>query len=96
MNKFLKLLENEMDQIPGGSEEAPGVPEAPVLEPDNTVEDEQAMTRGDLDIARSLALHLPNISTADRVALSVQITDELSEQTVREKLHEILNMYDTP
>ena len=91
MKKFIELLENEMEGMTAPEE--PPV-ESPPVEPPPPL-DVQSMEISDITLAKDLALRVPGISSADRVALSVQVSTG-NVQQVREKLQEILNIYDTP
>lgn len=91
-NKFIQILENEMEAMDGLDEPAPQAPPAP--EPEAPT-DTASMEIGDITLAKDLALRVPGISSADRVALSVQVSSG-NVDSIREKLHEILNIYDTP
>lgn len=91
---FIKLLENEMDNLAGDEAPLEAPPEAPPAPPAAPVDD-ASMAVGDITLAKGLALRVPGISSADRVALSVEISSS-NIDSIREKLHEILNIYDTP
>lgn len=93
MKKFIELLENEMEGM-APAPEAPPTEPPPVPAPDEPI-DTQSMEVADVTLAKELALRVPGISSADRVALSVQVSTG-NVQQVREKLQEILNIYDTP
>ena len=93
MKKFIELLENEMEGMTPAPEAPPTEP-PPAPAPDEPI-DTQSMEVADVTLAKELALRVPGISSADRVALSVQVSTG-NVQQVREKLQEILNIYDTP
>ena len=92
---FIKLLENEMDNLAGDEASPVAPPEAPPAPPEAAPVDDASMAVGDITLAKGLALRVPGISSADRVALSVEISSS-NIDSIREKLHEILNIYDTP
>lgn len=94
MKKFIELLENEMEGMAPAPEAPADEPPPPAPAPEEPV-DTQSMEIADVTLAKELALRVPGISSADRVALSVQVSTG-NVQQVREKLQEILNIYDTP
>lgn len=97
MKKFLTLIENELDDMDPAMEppaEEPGVEPAPPAPPPATP-DAGSMAIGDIELAKQLALRTKGLTSADRMALSVEISDS-NIDSIRQKLHDIANTFDTP
>ena len=103
MNKFLNLIQDNLNLIneedPTGMPPAPAAPEAgapppPAPAPEQPV-DAVSQHVADVDMARRLALFLPDIDSEDREKLIIQPTPD-NLDAVRQAIKDVLNIYDTP
>ena len=104
--KFTNIIDQQLNVLneqdpavapPADPAAAPADPAAaappPAPPPADPDVDAQAMV--DVDLARRLALHLPDINSADRSALATNVTGE-NLSFIRDTLNSVAAIYDSP
>lgn len=101
MSKFLNLIRdsfqliNEEDPVDAPSSTPPSADALPEIPVTDAPVDQSSQQIADVDVARRLALLLPNIDSNDRTKLIVN-TSEATIDSIRQTLNDILNIHDTP
>ena len=107
MNKFLTLIQDELNVLneqepmaappadPAADVAADPAAAPPAPLPPDVPADPASQAMGDIDLARQLALNLPELDHTDRAALVAQVTPE-NVDAIRDALNSVLNIYTSP
>ena len=107
MNKFLTLIQDELNVLneqdpmaaapadPAADPAADAAAAPPPAPAPEVPADPASQAVGDVDLARQLALNLPELDSADRAALVATVTPE-NVDAIRDALNSVLNIYTSP